>query len=60
MNYISRMGLEFNPFIKNSKEILIKTEEYNEVDFRLNVILETRGFGVITGSSGKGKTTIIF
>ena len=59
MNYISRMGLEFNPFIKNSKEIFIKNEEVSEVNFRLNVILETRGFGVITGSSGKGKTTLI-
>ena len=59
MNYISRMGLEFNPFIKNSKEIFIKNEEVSEVSFRLNVILETRGFGVITGSSGKGKTTLI-
>jgi len=59
MDYISKLGLEFNPFIKNSKDILIETDEYKEVDFRLNVILETRGFGVITGSSGKGKTTMV-
>lgn len=59
MNYISRIGLDFNPFVKNSKEILIKTEEYKEVDFRLNILLETRGFGILTGTAGKGKTTII-
>lgn len=59
MNYTSRYGLEFNPFIKNSKEILIETTEYKEVVFRLNYLLQTKGFGVITGGAGRGKTTII-
>ena len=28
MNYTARYGLEFNPFLKNSKEILVDTSEY--------------------------------
>lgn len=59
MNYTSRYGLEFNPFIKNSKEILVETSEYKEAVFRLNYLLQTKGFGVITGGAGRGKTTII-
>lgn len=59
MNYISRYGLEFNPFLKNSKEILIDTSEYRETIFRLDYLSKTRGFGLLTGSPGRGKTTII-
>lgn len=60
MDYISRFGLEFNPFIKNTKhESVIETSEYKEVVYRLNVLLKTRGFGLITGTAGKGKTTIV-
>ena len=59
MNYTSRYGLEFNPFIKNSKDILIETSEYKEAVFRLNYLLQTKGFGVITGGAGRGKTTIV-
>ena len=39
VDYISRYGLEYNPFIKNSKEYLVETNEYNEVMFRLNCLL---------------------
>ncbi|MBN4051016.1 AAA family ATPase [bacterium AH-315-L21] len=59
MDYTSRFGLDFNPFIKNSKEIMIETSEYKESIYRLNILLETRGFGILTGTSGKGKTTTI-
>lgn len=59
MNYTSRYGLEFNPFIKNSKDILVETTDYKEIVFRLNYLLQTKGFGVITGGPGRGKTTII-
>jgi ABC-type sugar transport system ATPase subunit len=57
MDYAGRFGLEFNPFIKNSKEILVETGEYKEVSFRLNYLVKTKGFGVLTGSAGQGKTT---
>ncbi|MGD9679315.1 MAG: ExeA family protein [Vulcanibacillus sp.] len=59
MEYISRYGLEFNPFIKNSKDIIIETSEYKESIYRLNYLLQTKGFGLITSSPGKGKTTIV-
>lgn len=59
MNYVMRYGLEFNPFLKNSKEILVDTAEYKEVSFRLNYLAKTKGFGLLTGSAGRGKTTAI-
>lgn len=59
MDYLTRFGLEFNPFQKNSKEILIDTKEYREVLFRLNYLAKTKGFGLLTGSAGRGKTTAV-
>lgn len=59
MDYIARYGLEFNPFLKNSKEVLVETQEYKETLFRLNYLLSTKGFGILTGSAGRGKTTAI-
>ena len=54
MDYIARYGLEFNPFLKNSKEVLVETQEYKEALFRLNYLLSTKGFGLLTGSAGRG------
>jgi len=54
-----KFGLTFNPFIKNSKDIIVKTTEYNEATARLDMLLKTHGFGLLTGSPGKGKTTIL-
>jgi type II secretory pathway predicted ATPase ExeA len=59
MDYTSRYGLDFNPFIKNSNEVVLKTSEYNEIIFRLNYLLDNKGFGVLTGEPGRGKTTAI-
>lgn len=59
MDYCTRYGMEFNPFLKNSKELIVKTHEYNEVLFRLSYLSKTRGFGLVTGSPGRGKTTAI-
>lgn len=59
INTTSRYGLEFNPFIKNSKDIMIETEEYNELAFRLDYLLQIKGFGLVTGEPGLGKTTSI-
>ena len=52
-----RFGMEANPFLKNAKEILFENPEFKEVQMRLNYLLTTKGFGVLTGGSGKGKTT---
>lgn len=56
-DYTARYGLEFNPFIKNAKDILLETAESSEVRTRLNYLKDTRGFGVLTGEPGRGKTT---
>ena len=58
MEYIHRYGLEFNPFIKNKRDFIIETSEYKEVIYRLNYLLKTKGFGLLTGAPGRGKTTI--
>ena len=59
MDYTVRYGLEFSPFLKNSKEIFVSTDESKEVLFRLNYLAKTKGFGLLTGSPGRGKTTAI-
>ena len=42
---VPRFGLEFNPFLKNSKEILVETTQYREALFRLSYLAKTKGFG---------------
>lgn len=59
MDYAIRHGLEFNPFLKNSKEIFVATDESKEVLFRLDYLTKTKGLGPLTGSPGRGKTTAI-
>lgn len=59
MELTARYGLEFNPFLKNSKEILFRGNEFNEALFRLDYLSKTKGFGLLTGSPGRGKTTVV-
>jgi len=59
LDYWVKYGMEFNPFLKNSKEILVETGEYKETLFRLNYLLGVKGFGLLTGSAGQGKTTAV-
>lgn len=59
MELTSRYGLEFNPFIKNAREILFKGTEFSEALFRLDFLARTKGFGLLTGSPGRGKTTVV-
>lgn len=56
---VSCFGLEFNPFLKNSKEIIIESEEFREAMTRLEYLSSTKGFGLLTGPAGMGKTTIV-
>ena len=58
MGYLMRLGMEFNPFLKNSKEILINTTELSEARMRLQYLEKTNGFGILTGPPGNGKTTV--
>lgn len=59
MELTTRYGLEFNPFIKNAREILFEGVEYKEALFRLDYLARTKGFGLLTGSPGRGKTTAV-
>lgn len=59
MELTSRYGLEFNPFLKNSRDILFTGSEFNEALFRLDYLARTKGFGVLTGAPGRGKTTVV-
>lgn len=59
MDINARYGLEFNPFLKNSKDILFESSEYRETLFRLDYLARTKGFGLLTGSPGRGKTTAV-
>ena len=60
MNYISLYGLEFNPYIKDIRNnIIIETPQYKEVSTRLDYLLQLKGFGLLTGNPGMGKTTAI-
>ena len=59
MDYTTRYGLEYNPFIKGERDTLIETREYREVISRLNYLLQIKGFGLLTGNPGLGKTTTV-
>lgn len=59
MNHCSYYGMEYNPFIKNTNDVIIETSETKEVFYRLNYLKETKGFGLLTGQPGRGKTTAI-
>ena len=59
MELTARYGLEFNPFLKNSKEVLFKGSDFNEAFFRLDYLAKTKGFGLLTGAPGRGKTTVV-
>lgn len=59
MEPTARYSLEFDPFLKNSKEVLFESTEYKEGRFRLDYLAKTKGFGVLTGAPGRGKTTLV-
>lgn len=59
MDYAARYGLELNPFLKNAKDILLDTAEASETRVRLTYLGDTKGFGVLTGEPGRGKTTAV-
>jgi hypothetical protein len=48
--YQCTLCLEFNPFLKNSKEVLYSGNEFREAEFRLDYLANTKGFGLLTGS----------
>lgn len=55
-----RFGLEGNPFLKSTRNRdIVDTPELAEVMSRLNYLKEWKGFGLITGAPGRGKTTAV-
>ena len=56
-DHLSRYGLEQDPFLKNSRDILLDTSESTEVSTRLGFLSDTKGIGILTGEPGQGKTT---
>ena len=58
-DYTAHFGMDFNPFIKNTHDILMETTDYKELRLRLDYLLNNKGFGLITGGPGRGKTTAI-
>ena len=58
-DYHARFGMEENPFLKNSREILYESSEFKEAITRLNYLQTSRGIGLLTAGPGKGKTTAV-
>lgn len=56
MSYLSFYGLEFNPFEKGNKDIVVETQDYLDMKNRLEYLKEVKGVGLITGNPGFGKT----
>ena len=59
MDYMSRYGFEFNPYVKGINDSLIETSQHREVITRLNYLSQVKVFGLITGQPGMGKTTAL-
>lgn len=59
MDIQSRFGLEQNPFVKNAKEIIFESNELKEALTRLRYLESIKGFGLLTGRPGNGKTTAL-
>lgn len=59
IDYTMRYGLEFDPFLKNAKDIFVDNDEQKEIMYRLNFLAETKGIGLLTAPPGGGKTTVV-
>ena len=59
MDINAMFGMEYNPFRKTRNMKHIETSEFREVQARLRYLQEYHGFGLISGESGRGKTTAV-
>lgn len=59
MCYLEQFGIKYNPFVKNSKFIEYKSNDFKQLIIRLNHLIKNNGLGIITGEPGLGKTTAI-
>lgn len=59
LNYYGRFDLIFDPFLKNSKFSYFESKDSKEALLRLKFLQQAKGFAVMTGNPGCGKTTCI-
>lgn len=60
MNYQAYFGLMFNPFSKELQANLIfESNDYKQFSSRMEYFKATKGFAVVHGESGSGKTTSV-
>lgn len=59
LDYPAHFGLEFDPFLKNSKPVYVPTADAKEAKHRLGILAATKGFGLLTGAPGTGKSTVV-
>ena len=59
MDINAMFGMEYNPFRKTRNMKHIETSEFRDVQARLRYLQENHGFGLISGESGRGKTTAV-
>lgn len=59
-SYHNYFGMTRDPFSKGrGTGVVVETQEYGEALYRLDYLKELRGFGVLTGPPGIGKTTVL-
>lgn len=51
-------GMNYNPFTKETKDFY-ESNDYNQMNNRLDFLIKTRGVGVFMSSPGMGKTTCL-
>lgn len=59
MSHLELFGITYNPFVKNSKFIEYKSNDFKQLIIRLNHLTKNNGLGIITGEPGLGKTTAV-
>ena len=60
MEIESYYGMDKNPFIKGKKvDELYPSNDYKQMNNRLEFLIKTRGIGVFLSNPGMGKTTSI-
>lgn len=56
-NYTKRFEFIYNPFLKDTNEHFVETQNYKELLMNLNYVIKTKGIGVVVGDPGTGKTS---
>ena len=58
--YFATFNLLYDPFLKNNADkCIFESSDFRELNFCLNRLLDIKGFALITGDPGLGKTTAL-